>query len=402
LALILEFFPSKHKIMAYNSGEGQEGMFPFGRGEEQYHKMVEEVEDYAILLLDSQGIVRNWNKGAEKIKGYTGEEIVGRHFRVFYTKEDQEAGLPEKLVDEAVRKGKAVHEGWRVRKNGTTFWGSIVITALHNEEGGVIGFSKVTRDLTERKVAEDKLVQYSRQLEIQNKELQQFAYAAAHDLKEPLRKVQFYYSAIAEEGVAALSESQRAYLERSAAAAGRMQRLIEDLLAFTKLAEPLNQLELVDLDTMVAEVSAFFHDALEEANGVVVASALPAIQGIPFQVRQLLVNLFGNAIKYRHPLRPLRIAVSGRVVANPGLREADKYLPMRFLKIEVKDNGMGFAVEYAERIFDMFERLHGREAFEGTGIGLAICRKILENHNGYIRAESRPGEGAVFEVFFPV
>ena len=387
--------------MDYNDPGAREEVFSFGNAEDQYHKMVEEVEDYAILMLDSRGIVRNWNKGAEKIKGYTEAEIVGNHFRIFYTKEDREAGLPEKLVAEATRKGKAVHEGWRVRKDGTTFWGSIVITALHDGEGNVVGFSKVTRDLTERKVAEDQLVRYARQLELQNRELQQFAYAAAHDLKEPLRKVQYYYSAIAEEGVSTLSQKQQAYLERAAQAAERMQRLIEDILEFTRAAEPASHLESVDLNALVAEVSAFFQDSLEEAGGKVIVSALPAVHGIPFQVRQVLVNLFSNSIKYRDQARPLRIEVSGGVVSNPGMGEADQYLPTRFVKIRVTDNGIGFGAEHAERIFDMFERLHGRDAFEGTGIGLAICRKVMGNHKGYIRAEGRPGEGAAFEVFFP-
>src|SRR5580658_7243436 len=250
-------------------------------------------------MLDRKGIIRNWNKGAEKIKGYREEEIVGKHFSIFYTKEDREAGLPERLVDEATRNGKAVHEGWRVRKDGTTFWGSIVITALHDQEGRVMGFSKVTRDLTARKLAEDKLVRYARQLETQNKELQQFAYIAAHDMKEPLRKVRFYYSAIVDEGVEALSERQQAYLERSAEAARRMQRLIEDLLAFTRVAEPVKQLETVDLNAVIGEVSAFFQDSLAEMDGSIVVSDLPAVQGIPFQVRQVFVNLLGNAIKYR-------------------------------------------------------------------------------------------------------
>ena len=387
--------------MDYNDAEAQQGAFPFGSAEEQYHKMVEEVEDYAILMLDSRGIVRNWNKGAQKIKGYTEEEIVGKHFRIFYTKEDREAGLPEKLVAEAVRKGKAVHEGWRVRKDGTTFWGSIVITALHDKDGNVIGFSKVTRDLTERKVAEDQLVRYARQLELQNRELQQFAYAAAHDLKEPLRKVQFYYSAIENDGVDNLSEKQRLYLARSAEAAGRMQRLIEDLLEFTRAAEAASQLETVNLNAVMAEVISFFQDSIDEVGGTVVVSALPQVRGIPFQIRQVFVNLVSNAVKYRDQSRPLRIEVTGSEVSNPGLGESDEYLPTPFLRIGVKDNGIGFSPEHAERIFDMFERLHGRDAFEGTGIGLAICRKIMGNHKGYIRAQGRPGEGAVFEVFFP-
>src|ERR1700749_4069322 len=160
--------------------------------EDQYHLMIEEIEDYAILMLDRDGIICNWNKGAEKIKGYREEEAVGKHFRIFYRQEDRDAGLPEQLIERAVREGKAIHEGWRQRKDGSVFWGSIVITALHNPEGQVIGFSKVTRDLTDKKRSEDRLRQYSRQLEAQNKELQQFAYAAAHDLKEPLRKIQVY------------------------------------------------------------------------------------------------------------------------------------------------------------------------------------------------------------------
>jgi PAS domain S-box-containing protein len=380
----------------------RDDVFSFGNREEQYHKMVEEVEDYAILLLDRRGIVQNWNKGAEKIKGYTEAEIVGKHFRIFYTKEDREAGLPEKLVDEATRQGKAVHEGWRVRKDGTTFWGSIVITALHHSDGRVIGFSKVTRDLTARKVTEDKLVRYAHQLETQNKELQQFAYVAAHDMKEPLRKVRFYYSAIMDEGVENLSERQRAWLEQSAEAARRMQGLIDDLLAFTRAAEPVKQLEAVDLNALVAEVSAFYEDTLKEVDGSIAVSDLHEIRGIAFQVRQVFVNLIGNAIKYRQPGRPLQVAVSGSVVASPGLAEAKQYLPARFLRVKVKDNGIGFDEEYAEKIFDMFERLHGRDAYEGTGIGLSICRKIMENHRGLIRAEGHPGEGAVFEVFFPM
>lgn len=395
-------FNLKYACMVEKDESAQEEWLNITNAEELYHKMVEEVEDYAILMLDSQGIIRNWNKGARRIKGYTEEEIVGNHFRVFYTKEDRDAGLPEKLIAEATRMGRSVHEGWRVRKDGTTFWGSIVITALHDREERVIGFSKVTRDLTARKVAEDKLVRYARQLETQNMELQQFAYAAAHDMKEPLRKVQIYYSVIEEEGIGMLSERQQAYLKRSAEAAARMQRLIEDLLAFTRMAEPVKHLEEVDLNAVVAEASALFQDSLAEVQGAIAASALPSVQGIPFQVRQVFVNLFGNSIKYREPGRPLRIEVSGSMVYNPGFGESAAYLPARFLKIMVSDNGMGFGAEHAERIFGMFERLHGRDTFEGTGIGLPICRKVMENHKGFIRAEGRPGEGAVFELFFPV
>ena len=140
--------------------------------EERFQSMIAEIQDYAILLLDKDGLIQNWNKGAEKIKGYKAEEIIGTSFRIFYPKEDQEKQLPEMLIQEAINNNRAVHEGWRVRKDGTYFWGSVVITALHDDNKNVIGFSKVTRDLTERKLAEDRLLAYTGELKTKNKELE--------------------------------------------------------------------------------------------------------------------------------------------------------------------------------------------------------------------------------------
>src|SRR5215204_1521255 len=176
------------------------------QGEERYHKMVEEVEDYAIIFLDKDGIIQNWNKGAEKIKGYTEKEIIGKSFSEFYLPSDREHGLPNRLLAKARESGKAIHEGWRLRKDGSQFWGSIVLTALHDSENNILGFSKVTRDLTERKLAEDKAREYSVELQFQNRELEQFAYAASHDLKEPLRKIHFYNCSIAENAAHQLDE----------------------------------------------------------------------------------------------------------------------------------------------------------------------------------------------------
>jgi PAS domain S-box-containing protein len=370
------------------------------RSEERYHKMVEEVEDYAILMLDSDGFILNWNKGAERIKGYTEQEIVGKHFRIFYTPEDQAAGLPYKLVNEAREKGKAIHEGWRMRKDGTTFWGSIVITALHDDDNEVIGFSKVTRDLTARKIAEDKLLLYARQLEAQNKELQRFAYAAAHDMKEPLRKIQFYYSAILDGGEDISPDQQKIYLMRSADAARRMQGLIEDLLAFTRISEQADPFEQVDLNDLAEEVLVFYQETIDELKPRISSGHLPTIKGIPFQIRQLLLNLVGNSFKYRDPGRLLHIDITAAKVKD--VENNDTYLPRQFHKISIKDNGIGFDPEHNERIFEMFERLHGREKYPGTGLGLAICRKIMDSHRGYIRAKGVQGKGSTFELFFPI
>lgn len=358
------------------------------RSEERYHKMVEEVEDYAILLLDRDGRIMNWNKGAEKIKGYKEAEIIGRNFRVFYRPEDQKRKLPQQLIELARSEGKAIHEGWRVRKDGTTFWGSVVLTALHDDFNNVIGFSKVTRDLTERKVAEDKIKQYTKELETQNRDLQQFAYAAAHDMKEPLRKVQFYTSAILERIGSTLPAKEKLYLERTADAAHRMQGLIEDLLSYTRISGEVPSFENVALTPLVEEVLSHYQETIASIGAIIEMDPLPVVSGVTFQLRQLFDNLIGNALKYHHTEKTPHIIIRSTL-------ENGKY------HVIIQDNGIGFEPQNCEKIFEMFERLHGRESYPGTGIGLALCQRIVQNHQGTINASGQVGEGATFTVTLP-
>jgi PAS domain S-box-containing protein len=358
------------------------------RSEERYHKMVEEVEDYAILLLDPNGRIMNWNKGAEKIKGYKEAEIIGRNFRIFYRPEDQQRQVPEQLIQQARSTGKAIHEGWRVRKDGTTFWGSVVLTALHDDLDNVIGFSKVTRDLTERKVAEDKIQQYAKELEAQNRDLQQFAYAAAHDMKEPLRKVQFYTSSLLDGIGTQLPPKERSYLERTVDAAHRMQGLIEDLLTYTRISGDVPPFEKVALTSLMEEVLSHHQETIESIKAVIETDPLPVVPGITFQLRQLLDNLIGNALKYHHPEKTPHIII--RSATDNGQQH-----------IIIQDNGIGFEPQNCEKIFGMFERLHGRESYPGTGIGLALCQRIVQNHQGTISATGQVGEGATFTITLP-
>lgn len=359
------------------------------RSEERYHKMVEEVEDYAILLLDPNGRIMNWNKGAEKIKGYKEAEIIGRNFRIFYRPEDQERQLPEQLIQRARSTGKAIHEGWRVRKDGTTFWGSVVLTALHDDLKNVIGFSKVTRDLTERKVAEDKIQQYAKELEAQNRDLQQFAYAAAHDMKEPLRKVQFYTSSLLDGIGTQLPPKEKSYLERTVDAAHRMQGLIEDLLTYTRISGEVPPFEEVALTSLLEEVLSHHQETIESINAIIEADPLPVVPGITFQLRQLLDNLIGNALKYHHREKIPHIII--RSTFDNGKQN-----------IIIQDNGIGFEPQNCKKIFEMFERLHGRESYPGTGIGLALCQRIVQNHHGTISATGQVGEGATFTITLPI
>lgn len=369
------------------------------QSEDRYHKMIAEVTDYAILLLDENGVVQNWNSGAEKIKGYKESEIVGRHFRVFYTADDRENGLPDRLIAEAAAKGKAVHEGWRQRKDSTLFWGSIVITALHDEGGKVIGFSKVTRDLTARRIAEEKLKRYSEDLEFQNKELQQFAYAAAHDMKEPLRKVRFYAASLTESGKERLTEKEKEYLRRTTAAAARMQTLIDDLLTYSKASSAGGDLSQTDLNEAVRQALETYQDTIDNEQAQIILGNLPTIPGIAFQLRQLFENLIGNALKYRDPSRTPHIVISAEQGCSMPDKDADT--DVLYAKITIEDNGIGFDSENTGRIFDIFQRLSNRSQSPGTGIGLAICKRVVQNHRGEIQAEGRAGHGAAFTIYLP-
>jgi PAS domain S-box-containing protein len=369
--------------------------------EERYHKMVEEIEDYAIILLDKEGIVQNWNKGAEKIKGYKEEEIVGKSFSNFYLPEDRENGLPQRILNEAKEKGKALHEGWRRKKNGTHFWGSIVLTALHDDENRIIGFSKVTRDLTERKLAEDKMKEYTSQLEFQNKELEQFAYAASHDMKEPLRKIHLYSSAIAENPNNTLDEKSKDFLSRSVNATKRMTELIEDLLTYSKTTASIDNSDRIDLNEVVEEIILLHKDEFEEKKVKTFIEKLPVINAIPFQMSQLFTNIIGNSIKYKHPDRNVSIEIKTQEVKGFEIHDSTVEPYRIYHKITVTDNGIGFDQKNADRIFNIFQRLHNRFSSEGSGIGLAICKRIVQNHHGYIKAKGVENKGASFEIYLP-
>lgn len=369
--------------------------------EERYHKMVDEVEDYAIIMLDPNGVILNWNKGAEKIKGYSESEIVGKNFNNFYLNKDRETGLPEKLLNEARVKGKAIHEGWRLRKDGTAFWGSIVLTSIHNDKDEIIGFSKVTRDLTERKIAEDKLKETNQLLEFQNKELEQFAYAASHDMKDPLRKIHFYNTAIFDKNAERIDERSKEYLKRSINAVKKMTGLIDNLLNYSKATGSFLDFERIELNQVLKDVVTTHEEETEPEHMSFVIAELPVINGIPFQIKQLFCNLISNSFKYRHPDRKAELHIYYSEVSGLEVNSPDLDILKSYYKIVVKDNGIGFAQHYSDKIFNIFQRLKANHNVAGSGIGLAICKKIMQNHKGLIRASGKEMEGATFEIYFP-
>lgn len=379
------------------------------QSEERYLRMTNEVEDYAIILLSREGYIENWNKGAEKIKGYTADEIIGRHFRLFYNQADQQHGLAERLIEEAVSNGKSTFEGWRVRKDGSTFWAYTVITALHNDRNDIIGFSKVTRDLTQRKLAEDRLKMYAEQLEQKNRELERsnselssFSYVASHDLQEPLRKIQAFGNLIQQRDVASLSDTSKDYFDRMVKAAIRMQNLIDSLLEFSRTTTARKNFENTDLNVLLDEVRKELGHRIEEKKAVIETAHLPTLTIIPFQFRQLLSNLISNSLKYaREGVTPV-IEIKADYIKARDLNAKGALPGKDYFQFSVADNGIGFEQEYAEKIFELFQRLHGRNEYTGSGIGLAICKKIVENHHGFMRAESLPEQGATFYFYIPV
>ncbi|MCW3066378.1 MAG: multi-sensor signal transduction histidine kinase [Solirubrobacterales bacterium] len=349
--------------------------------EETLGVLIDGVHDSAIFMLDPDGIIVSWNEGAERITGYRAEEIIGRHFSRFYTREDAERGHPADELEIAAAEGRYEEEGWRLRKDGSRFWASVAVTRLLSPDGELRGFAKVTRDMTARK-------RFEVELRRSNEELERYAYVASHDLSEPLRAIAGFSDLLRRRFADQLGTEGDSFLDAITDGVGRMQALIDDLLAFSRLdssgrtAQPVAIAEVVDeairsLDSIVAR----------SGGRVNVPGPLPVVSGQHSQLAQLFQNLIGNALKF--------VADGPPIVVVSAERGADRWL------FSVRDNGIGVDPDDRERIFDVFERLHRRDEFGGTGVGLAICRKVVEIHGGEIWVEPAPEGGSVFRFTLP-
>nr|WP_294775275.1 CHASE3 domain-containing protein [uncultured Flavobacterium sp.] len=256
-----------------------------------------------------------------------------------------------------------------------------------------------TSDVTEEVLASLSLEQQNLELEASNKELLAFNYVASHDLQEPLRKIQTFISRLSDKEYDKLSENGKEYITRIHASVDRMRILIDDLLQYSRANKTEKVFEKVSLNELLENAKFDLAQSIEEKNAVIQNEALPKMTVIPFQIQQLFINLIGNSLKYsRENVVPEIKITCKRVTA---FEEAliPKNTKDKFYKITFEDNGIGFEQEYAEKIFILFNRLHNKNEYAGTGIGLAICKKIVENHKGYIFAEGKPNEGAVFTIY---
>ncbi len=273
-----------------------------------------------------------------------------------------------------------------------------------NEDGACIGLVLSVLDITARKRTESELRIVMKELRRSNADLEQFAYVVSHDLQEPLRKITSFGDRL-QTHCAGLTEEGRDYVRRMESAARRMQSLIQALLALSRVSTRARPFGSVDLNRVLREVLSDLEARLLKSGGTVDAGELPTVEGEEIQLRQLFQNLIGNALKFQHEGRAPLVAVRGRVLTPAEVQALelapdDVYVP--HCEITVTDNGIGFDPAHGQRIFGVFQRLHSHEAYEGTGIGLAICRKIVERHGGSIFAIGTPGEGACFTVRLPL
>ena len=353
------------------------------RSEERFRLMVSAVKDYAILMLDPHGRIASWNAGAERIKGYKEEEIVGQHFSRFYPAEDVLRGKPEWELKVAAEKGRFEDENWRVRKDGSRFWANVVITALRDETGELRGFGKVTRDMTERKQAEERVRFQNAQLEAANQELEAFSYSVSHDLRAPLRSIDGFGQALLEDCAETLDPTGKDYLERIRAASQRMGTLIDDLLNLARVARTELKREQVNLSVAASSIIAELQKT--DPGRRVEFQIEKGLNGIgdAHLLRIVLENLLSNAWKFtsKHPSARIEF---GKTKINGD----DVYF--------VRDDGVGFDPAYASKLFGAFQRLHTMSEFPGTGIGLATVQRILHRHGGKIWAEAMPEKGATF------
>jgi PAS domain S-box-containing protein len=492
----------------------QERTAELRENQQRFTSMLEGVRDYAIIFLTPDGRVTTWNKGAEQIKGYEADEIVGQSFSRFYLPEDIAAGKPAQELRTTLAEGRFEEEDWRVRKDGSHFWASVVMTALRDADGKVNGVVKITRDLTNRKQAEAALEEserafrtlaesmpqmvwmclpdgmnvyfnqrwadytgltleesygrgwntpfhpddrqpamdawnhatatgeiyqiecrlrrsdgsyhwfitrgvpfrdseghilkwfgtctdiddmkraeteirsYAADLQRSNRELEHFAYVASHDLQEPLRAVSSFSELLAKRYHGQLDNDADEFITFIIDGAKRMQNLINDLLTFSRVGTRGQHFTRVKSEEILQTARDNLEVSIAESAAIITHDPLPMLVADQGQLTQLLQNLLGNAIKFHRPGVAPRIHVSAS-------HQNGSW------QLSVRDNGIGILPDYFERIFILFQRLHGRDTYPGTGIGLAICMKIAERHGGRLWVESELESGSTFHFTIP-
>jgi PAS domain S-box-containing protein len=352
-------------------------------GGESVHQLMVDSTDSAIFMLDPDGYVASWNMGAQQIKGYLREEIVGKHFSVFYPPEDRTHGKPERDLVIAARDGRFEDEGRRLRKDGSDFWASVVISAVRDRSDTLIAFVKVTRDLTDRRAEQERILTDAEALKAVNTELEAFTYSVSHDLRAPIRQIEGFAKILAEHLGEDLDQQAGQYLRRIQEGAQQMGRLVDDLLYLAQLGRQRAKPRRISLDDLIVPVLADLRADTTDRDIEWRLGSLPALVCDPGLMRVVFTNLLSNAVKYTGPRAKAVIEVGQKVIDGKTV-------------IYVRDNGIGFDMKYADKLFGVFQRLHRAEDFEGAGVGLATVQRIIRKHHGTVWAEAAPDSGATF------
>ncbi len=358
--------------------------------EERFRILVDGIVDYGIFMLNPVGVVTSWNTGAERLTGYTAAEIIGQHFARFFLPEDVAAGHPARELDVAAALGSVAEQGWRLRKDGSRFWADITVAALRDNDGRLIGYAKVNRDMTTRKATEDLIEKLRQELYAQNEtlaaanaDLEAFSRSMAHDLRAPVRHINAYADILLRDCKTGIPAEALEHVEHIKKSAGRMSDLISDLLSWFTISRRSVKTGAVALQPLVKSIIAEFEAETLHRNVEWRVSNLFELECDRGLVQIVLQNLIGNALKFTRT-RVHTVIEIGHVVTDSGR------------VIFVRDNGIGFRMEYAGKLFQAFERLHPYSAYEGTGIGLTIVARIVQKHGGKIWADAAPDQGATF------
>lgn len=374
------------------------------RSSEERTRRIIDTAHEAFVGMDASGRITDWNLQAERTFGWPREAALGRVLSETIIplryREDHQRGLERFL---ATGEGLLLNRRFEINalhREGHEF--PVELTIAPVPWGSSYLFSAFVHDISARKRAEEDQQRLARELGRSNKALEEFAYAASHDLQEPLRKILTFGERLKAKTSAALGAEGLDFLSRMLNAAARMQALIEGLLSYSRVTRKSEPFRKVELGEVAREVLGDLEVRIEEVGARVEVGTLPSVEADPMQMRQLLQNLVSNALKFRRPgVAPL-VKIGGELLNGGGTEAGGGPFPVEACRITVDDNGIGFDEKYADRIFGIFQRLHSREEYEGTGIGLAICRKIVERHGGSITARSTPGEGTRFSVTLPL
>jgi PAS domain S-box-containing protein len=366
------------------------------RSEERFSLMVSAVRDYGIFMLDPQGHIASWNEGAQRIKGYTAQEIIGQHFSIFYPEEDNAAGKPAWELEVAAQVGRFEDEGWRLRKDGTRFWANVVITALRSADGTLVGFGKVTRDLTDRRAAEPLALETARraaEAEATSRAKSEFLATLSHELRTPLNAIGGYAELLTLEMQGPVTAGQKEYLERIRRSQQHLLSVINDLLNYSRIEAGAMAYEVtpVSLEEVVEGVTAMVEpQAVSKGIELRRGFRTPGVTALADRLKteQILLNLLSNATKFTPR--------GGTVTVTCEASESQAI-------VHVTDTGVGIPPDKLEDVFEPFVQV-GRTLMtprDGTGLGLSISRELARGMGGELTAQSEPDRGSRFSVALP-